>query len=85
MQYSNEGTKKKDKKKTEKKGQYLPSMPTIMTVLWAPNATKNLESSGTRNWANDHSELKYFGKTPGRVHKHCESKSYKEAHELVTI
>lgn len=40
---------KEQKKKREKKGQYLPSMPTIMTVLWAPNATKNLESSGTRN------------------------------------
>lgn len=27
----------------------------------------NCVSSGKWNWANDHSELKYFGKTPGKV------------------
>jgi hypothetical protein len=43
---------------------YLPSIPAIRTVFCDPNATINLVLSGKRNCANDHSELKYFGKTP---------------------
>lgn len=42
-------------------------MPTIMMVFWDPNAAMNCVSSGKWNWANDHSELKYFGKTPWEV------------------
>ena len=44
---------------------YLPSSPTITTVvLSGPNPTRVFMSSGSRNCANDHSELKYFGSTP---------------------
>jgi hypothetical protein len=39
-------------------------MPEIRTVFCDPNATMNLVFSGKWNCANDHSELKYFGKTP---------------------
>lgn len=46
---------------------YLPSRPTMMTVFWEPKAVMNCVSSGKRNWAKDHSELKYLGKTPGKL------------------
>lgn len=39
-------------------------MPTIMTSFSDPNATIKLVLWGKRNCANDHSELKYFGKSP---------------------
>lgn len=41
-------------------------MLTMTTVFWEPNAAMKWVTSGTWNWANDHSELKYFGRTPGR-------------------
>lgn len=43
---------------------YLPSMPTIRILLLTPNAAVYRVPSGKWNWANDHSELKYFGSTP---------------------
>ena len=43
---------------------YLPSMPAIIIVFWDPNAAINWVTSGKWNWANDHSELKYLGRTP---------------------
>jgi len=39
-------------------------MPTIMTSFSDPNATIKWVLWGKRNCANDHSELKYFGKSP---------------------
>jgi hypothetical protein len=44
---------------------YLPSMPSITIVFfWWPKATLYCKPSCKRNWATDHSELKYFGNTP---------------------
>ena len=44
---------------------YLPSIPRItMVFFWCPNATWYCKPSCKRNWATDHSELKYFGRTP---------------------
>jgi hypothetical protein len=56
-----------EKKKKSGKGKkiYLPLAQEIRTVCFCgPNATMARESSGIRNCANDHSELKYLGKTP---------------------
>jgi len=39
-------------------------MPTIMTSFSDPNATIKWVLWGKRNCANDHSELKYFGRSP---------------------
>lgn len=54
---------------THKRHAYLPSKPVIMRVFWEPKAVMNWIHSGKWNWANDHSELKYLGKTPGEVTK----------------
>jgi hypothetical protein len=54
-------------KKRSKKGKkvYLPLAQAIRTVCFCgPNATMARASSGIRNCANDHSELKYLGNTP---------------------
>jgi hypothetical protein len=59
-----------EKKKTSGKGKkiYLPLAQAIRTVCFCgPNATMARESSGIRNCANDHSELKYLGKTPATL------------------
>lgn len=45
-------------------------MPTITIVFfWSPNATIYCEPSRNRNCATDHSEWKYFGKTPDNTKK----------------
>jgi hypothetical protein len=58
-------------KKRSKKGKkvYLPLAQAIRTVCFCgPNATMARASSGIRNCANDHSELKYLGNTPATLH-----------------
>lgn len=46
----------------------LPLAQTIFIVCFCgPNATIARVSSGSRNWASDHSELKYFGNTPANM------------------
>lgn len=49
-------------------GTNLPLAQTIFIVCFCgPNATIARVSSGSRNWASDHSELKYFGNTPANM------------------
>lgn len=49
-------------------GTNLPLAQTTFIVCFCgPNATIARVSSGSRNWASDHSELKYFGNTPAKM------------------